>query len=67
VEYVIHGNNGMLCSWDDPDDLLAGIRYVLDRQAYFSENARAYARAHLTMDRMVEGLVDAIHFVCDSV
>ena len=60
VEYVRHGENGLLCAWDDPAGLLRGVEQVLAKQEQFSHRARTYARQELTIDRMVDGLEAAV-------
>lgn len=60
VEYVRSGENGMLCSGSTPDDLYDGVRKVLEELPRYSANAVAYARDHLTTDRMVDGLHAAV-------
>ncbi|MEX2399807.1 MAG: glycosyltransferase [Rhodothermales bacterium] len=66
VEYVESGKTGMLCDGDTVDDLVDGIRIVLRDLPRYSANALVYARSHLTLDRMVDGLYDAIRCAeCD--
>lgn len=60
VEYVESGETGMLCDGETADDLVAGINAVISDLPRFSRNALSYARTHLTVDRMVDGLYDAI-------
>ncbi len=62
VAYVIHGKNGMLCAPNDVAALRNGIEHVLTNQSAFSTYARHYARTHLTLPIMMEGLVRAIQF-----
>ena len=63
VAYVQPGENGLLAPSGDPADLLHAVEQVLADQPRFSQNALAYARAHLTLDQMVDGLEAAIRFV----
>ncbi len=60
VEYVHSGETGLLCSGDSSEALAAGVREVLADRERYSANALAYAREHLTLDRMVGGLESAI-------
>lgn len=60
VEYVESGETGILCEGETPEDLVFGIRFVLNDLTRFSANALAFARSHLTIDRMVDGLYGAI-------
>lgn len=66
VEYVESGTTGMLCEGDSAEDLVTGIQSVLSNLPQFSANARVYARSHLTPDRMVDGLYDAIQHARQS-
>jgi glycosyltransferase involved in cell wall biosynthesis len=62
AEFVVPGSNGMLADPSDLGALVEAVHHVLDHQARFSEAAHRYAREHLTIDRMVDGLVDAITY-----
>lgn len=62
VAYVEPGRNGMLAPHGDLDALVAATRHVLAHQADFSRNALAYARAHLTINQMVDGLEAAVRY-----
>lgn len=66
VAYVRPGENGLLAPSGDPAALLEAVERVLADQARFSQNAYAYARAHLTIAQMVDGLEAAIRFVEDG-
>ena len=61
-EYVHDGTNGLLRTWEDPLDLVAGVEEALDRRKQLSRGAVEFAEKELTLDRMVNGLVDAIRF-----
>lgn len=60
VEYVESGETGMLCEGETEGDLVDGIHTVLSDLPRYSANAYAYAKSHLTLDGMVDGLYDAI-------
>ena len=66
VAFIEPGKNGLLAPSDDPAALLDAVERVLADRARFSQNAFAYARAHLTIDQMVDGLEAAIRFVEDE-
>lgn len=66
IAYVESGVNGILTPWDDRTALVEAIHEVLDNQQEYSRNAYRYAREHLTMDRMVDGLAAAITFAEQS-
>ena len=61
--YVEPGANGLLARPDDPAAMLEAVEDVLADRARFSRNAYTYARTHLTLDQMVDGLETAIRFV----
>ena len=63
IAYVQPGENGLLAPSDDPVTLLDAVERVLADRAQFSQNAYAYARSHLTLEQMVDGLEAAIRFV----
>ncbi|MEX0821212.1 MAG: glycosyltransferase family 4 protein [Rhodothermales bacterium] len=60
VEYLESGETGVLCDGVTVDDLVRGIKSVLNDRPRYSANAYAYARAHLTLEQMVDGLHAAI-------
>ncbi len=60
VEYVHSGKTGVLCSGNTSEALAASVREVLADQDRYSTNALAYAKEHLTLDRMVDGLEAAV-------
>lgn len=63
VAFVQPGENGLLASCGNPEALLAAVEKVLADRIRFSRNAYAYARTHLTIDQMVDGLVAAVRYV----
>lgn len=62
VEYVQTGENGLLSEGDGADDLAEAVRAVLADHARMSQKALDYARTHLRIDRMVDGLEGAIRY-----
>ena len=62
VAYLQPGQNGLLARPNDTAAMLEAVEAVLADQARFSQNAYAYARSHLTIDQMVDGLEAAIRF-----
>ena len=60
AEYVRSGETGLLCSVRSSEALAAAVREVLAARERYSVNALAYAREHLMLDRMVDGLEAAI-------
>jgi len=67
VEYVRSGENGLLCDGEGAEDLYRGVRTVLADRHRFSTNALKTARNELTVDRMVDGLHDAIQHAASSI
>lgn len=66
VEYVRSGENGLLVGGRTAGALFGGVQSVLADHPRYSANASAYARKHLTVDRMVEGLHGAIQHAASS-
>lgn len=62
VDYVRHGENGMLAAHGDVEALLEAVEHVLAHHEQFSRKAGAYAREHLTIDKMVDGLEAAVRY-----
>ncbi|MEM1094548.1 MAG: glycosyltransferase [Bacteroidota bacterium] len=62
IEYVVPGQNGELTPHGDVAAMTDGIRAVLQDQDRYSAAALRYARTHLTMDRMVDGLYNALTY-----
>lgn len=62
VDYIQQKKNGILATHGDLEALIDAVKHVIRHQATFSEEAYRYADRHLTIDRMVGGLVDAIRF-----
>lgn len=63
VAYVQHGINGLLTPYGDTRALVEGVETILAQRATFSCQAQAYARTHLTIEQMVDGLEQAIRAV----
>jgi len=61
VESVISGYNGFVTD-RDPAALLNAVRHVLDHQQQYSRHAIRYVEENLTIDRMVDAIVDAVHY-----
>lgn len=61
VEYVVEGENGLLAN-ADAASLEEAVERVLRDRTHFSDAARQYARTHLSIERMVEGLEAAIAY-----
>ncbi len=62
IESLVPGQNGMMPPWNDVDAFVAATRHVLAHRADFSRHAIDYAERHLTLDQMVDGMVDAIRY-----
>ncbi len=62
VEYVTSGETGLLIAGHDADALADAVRTVASDHTRYAANARAFAREHLTLDRMVDGLLAAIDY-----
>jgi glycosyltransferase involved in cell wall biosynthesis len=62
IESLVHGHNGMLARWNDIDDFLAATQHVLAHRSALSAHAVAYAEEHLTLNGMIDGMVDAVRY-----
>ena len=60
ADYVRSGETGLLCPGDSSEALAAGVREALADRERYSANALAYAREHLALDRMADGLEASI-------
>lgn len=61
IDYVVEGENGLLAP-ADAESLVSAVERVLRDRERFSSAARQYARTHLSIERMVEGLEAAIAY-----
>jgi glycosyltransferase involved in cell wall biosynthesis len=66
IAYLEPGVNGELAAPDDPRAMVEAVERILDAPDEYSENALTCARNHLTIDRMVDGLVRAIEYAEDN-
>ena len=66
IAYLIPGENGELAAPDDPAALASAVEKVLARRDRYAEHALRYAREHLAVDRMVDGLEAAIRFAAGN-
>ncbi len=62
IAYLHDGQNGRLARSGRVEDLIAAVEDVVADHKRYSLNALAYAREHLTLRKMVDGLVEAIRF-----
>lgn len=60
--YVESGENGLLVDDATPQRFADAMLTVLTNQRRFSQSALEYARSHLRLESMVEGILDAIRF-----
>lgn len=63
VAYVRPGENGMLSEFGNVTAMVEAVQHILMNQDRFSTSAFLYAREHLTIDRMVDGLEAAVRFL----
>ena len=59
--YLTDGESGSLSETDSVGDLANSCKAVLENQTLYSENASSFARRELSLERMVDGLEDAIN------
>ena len=62
IEYLQPGINGMQADYDNLNSLVNATLTVLEDQDRFSSHAYSYARSHLQLDGMIDGLVQAIKY-----
>lgn len=62
IAYLHDGQNGRLARSGSVEDLIAAVEDVVADHKRYSLNALAYAQEHLTLRKMVDGLVEAIRF-----
>ena len=62
VAYLQHGRNGMMVPYGNVPALADAVQAVLADQKRYSTHALNYARDHLDMSAMVDGLVKAVRF-----
>ncbi len=62
ITYIQEGENGLLSPYGDAEGLVQAVRVILANQKHFSEKAISYAREHLQIEGMVDGLEQAIRF-----
>lgn len=62
VDFLRSGYNGILTRHNSTEALLAAVQTILADQERFSRHAWLTAREELTIDRMVDGLVEAIQW-----
>jgi glycosyltransferase involved in cell wall biosynthesis len=62
VAYVTQRDNGILSEYGNRDAMLQALVDVLEDQDRYSRNALNFARQNLTIDRMIEGMVEAVGF-----
>ncbi len=62
VESIVDGKNGVFVERGNPDAMVQAIDRVLDQRDAYAREAIDYAEQHLTVDRMVDQLVQAVHY-----
>ena len=62
IAYLQSGHNGLLAAPNDPAALVQAVESVLSDRLRYASNALRYAREHLTIGRMVDGLEAAVRF-----
>lgn len=69
IDFIQHDVNGLVVDRDASHALQQGVEHILEHRESFSNAAVAYARQHLTLERMVDGLeaaVEAMEGTSDS-
>ena len=62
IAYLRPDRNGLLTPYGDPAALADAVEQVWQEHARFANSALAFAQQHLSLDAMVDGLVQAVCF-----
>ncbi len=62
VDFIENGQNGILVNSPSPDTFADAVLTVASDDSY-SREALAFARSHLNIEQMVDGLEGAVHFL----
>ena len=62
IAYLQHGENGLLSPFGDISAMTDAVEQILADRERYSRNALEYARAHLGLDHMVDGIVQAVTY-----
>ena len=68
IEYLAHGVNGLLYDSDTPDEIAGLLKRVLLSESQLRQLSAGALRTaqSLTLDRMVQGFIDAIRYACGN-
>ena len=64
IEYIINERTGFICAHGDIDQMAACTKRIIENKAYFTDQVDAYRKNNLSLEMMVNGIVNAIDFAC---
>ncbi len=64
IEYITNKQTGFICAHGDIDQMAACAKQVIENKAYFTNQVDAYCKNYLSLEMMVNGMVNAIDFAC---
>ena len=63
IAYLEPGRNGLLTPFGNTFCMVDAVEQILANRAWYASNASAYARSHLGLDTMIDGIVQAVNHV----
>lgn len=63
IAYLRPGENGLLSPYGNAEAMAGAVAQILEDRKPYARNALHFARTHLGLDAMVDGLVQAVTFV----
>lgn len=64
IEYITNKQTGFICAHGDIDQMAACAKQIIENKAYFTNQVDAYCKNYLSLEIMVNGMVNAIDFAC---
>jgi glycosyltransferase involved in cell wall biosynthesis len=62
IEYITNKRTGFICGHGEIDQMADCARQVIENKAYFTDQVDAYRKNYLSLDIMVDGMVNAIEY-----
>ncbi|MHC4122155.1 MAG: glycosyltransferase family 4 protein [Planctomycetota bacterium] len=64
IEYITNKQTGFICAHNDIDQMAACAKQIIENKAYFTNQVDTYCRNYLSLEMMVDGMVNTIDFAC---